>query len=62
MQQQVDFRLSVEELNLVLVALSQLPYAQVHELIARLQADIAPQLVAAATVNASTRAEATRSG
>ncbi len=38
---------SPEELNLVLVALAKLPYAQVHELIAAIQTEAGPQLLAA---------------
>ena len=43
----VKLGLSPEELNLVLVALAKLPYAQVHELIARIQTEAGPQLLAA---------------
>ncbi len=39
--------LSPDELNVVLVALSRLPYFQVHELIARIQTEVGPQLLAA---------------
>ncbi len=47
MEVRVELRLTPEDLNLVLVALGQLPYVQVHELIGRIQAEAGPQLVAA---------------
>ncbi len=43
----VSLRLTPPELNLVLVALGQLPYVQVHELIAHIQTEAGPQLLAA---------------
>lgn len=47
MATRVRLELSPEELNLVLVALAKLPYVQVHELIARIQTEAGPQLLAA---------------
>ena len=47
MQGRVELTVSLEELNLILVSLGQMPYAQVHELIARLQTEVGPQLVSA---------------
>jgi len=44
---EIELSLDAAELNLVLIALGQLPYVQVHELIARIQAQAGPQLVAA---------------
>jgi hypothetical protein len=43
----VNLSLTPEDLNLILVALSHLPYRQVHELIERIQKDAGPQLLAA---------------
>ncbi len=43
----VRLSLSAEELNLVLMALARLPYAQVHELIGRIQTEAGPQLLVA---------------
>lgn len=42
-------RLSLDELNLVLEAVGQLPYARVFTLVARLQGQAAEQLQAAAS-------------
>lgn len=39
--------LSPEELNMILLALGQLPYNQVSELIHHIQSEAGPQLVAA---------------
>ena len=44
----INLSLSPNDLNLVLVALGQLPYIQVHELIGRIQTEAGPQLLAAA--------------
>jgi hypothetical protein len=44
----VNVSLTPEDLNLVLVALSHLPYRQVYELIERIQKEAGPQLLAAA--------------
>jgi hypothetical protein len=44
----INLSLSPGDLNLVLVALGQLPYVQVHELIGRIQTEAGPQLLAAA--------------
>jgi hypothetical protein len=43
----VELHLTPKDLDLVLVALGQLPYVQVHDLIGRIQAEAGPQLVAA---------------
>ena len=37
-------KLTLDEANLVLTALANLPYAQVHSLISNLQNQVAPQL------------------
>jgi hypothetical protein len=42
----IKLSLTPDDLNLVLVALSQLPYRQVHELIERVQDEAGPQLLA----------------
>ena len=44
MQQQLNLELSIEETNLILKAVSQLPYYQVHELISKIQQQTYPQL------------------
>jgi hypothetical protein len=44
----VNLSLTPDDLNLILVALSHLPYRQVHELIERIQKDAGQQLQAAA--------------
>ena len=44
----VKLTLNPEDLNLILVSLSHLPYRQVHELIDRIQREAGPQLLAAA--------------
>lgn len=44
----VSLTLSPGELHLVLVALGQLPYVQVHELIGKIQTEAGPQLLTAA--------------
>ena len=44
----VQLSLTLDDLNLILVALSHLPYRQVHELIERIQKDAGPQLLTAA--------------
>jgi hypothetical protein len=44
----VKLSLTPDDLNLILVALSHLPYRQVHELIERIQKEAGPQLLAAA--------------
>jgi len=43
----IKLNLSPEELNLILLALGQLPYNQVSELIHQIQGEAGPQLVAA---------------
>jgi hypothetical protein len=43
----LNLNLSPEELNLILLALGQLPYNQVSELIHHIQCEAGPQLVAA---------------
>ena len=43
----IKLNLSPEELNLILLALGQLPYNQVSELIHQIQGEVGPQLVAA---------------
>ncbi len=47
MEAKIDLSLTPGDLNVILMALGQLPYVQVHELIARIQAEAGPQLVAA---------------
>lgn len=46
MREKLTVEISVEAANLVLMALSNLPYAQVHALIHDLQEQIGPQLIA----------------
>jgi hypothetical protein len=48
----IELGLSPEDLKLILLALGQLPYAQVHELIGRIEREAGPQLVAAARARA----------
>ena len=57
MAPRVRLELSPEELNLVLVAIARLPYVQVHELIARIQAEAGPQLLAAMQRGGAGRAQ-----
>ncbi|MEK6749780.1 MAG: hypothetical protein AABY83_11315 [Pseudomonadota bacterium] len=43
----IKLNLNADQLNTVLLALSQLPYHQVHELIEHIQSEAGPQLLAA---------------
>ncbi len=45
MSKSIKLELSVEEINLILNALSNLPYIQVHALIQNVQQQAGPQLV-----------------
>ena len=47
MEAKIDLSLTPGDLNVILMALGQLPYVQVHELIGRIQAEAGPQLLAA---------------
>lgn len=55
----VQLSLSPADLNLVLVALGQLPYVEVHQLIGHIQTEAGPQLLAAVQPEGGT-AEAAR--
>jgi hypothetical protein len=48
----INLTLKVEDVNLVLTALGNLPFIQVHELIAKIQAQATAQLQAQATMQA----------
>ena len=54
---QLNLSLSIEEANLLLKAASQLPYIQVHELIAKIQQQTYPQLEALQKERAEQQAE-----
>lgn len=43
----IKLNLNPDQLNIVLVALSNLPYHQVHELIEQIQNEVGPQLLEA---------------
>jgi hypothetical protein len=45
----INLALKIEDINLVLSALSNLPFIQVHELIGKIQVQAAAQLTAAAS-------------
>lgn len=55
----VRLTLAPEQLHLVLVALGRLPYEQVHELIATIQTEAGPQLLAASRAAAEPEAPPT---
>jgi hypothetical protein len=44
MPQQLTIKLTLDEANVILAALGNLPYIQVHSLIHNLQSQVAPQL------------------
>jgi hypothetical protein len=44
MSDQLNLRLTLDEANLILAALGNLPYVQVHTMIHNLQNQVAPQL------------------
>lgn len=54
MSEPLQLQITQEEASLILNALSNLPYIQVHQLIHNLQAQLGPQL-AAQTANAATQ-------
>lgn len=45
MQPHIKLEVNIEEINLIFMALGNLPYIQVHELIHKLQSQTGPQLV-----------------
>lgn len=47
MKTAVSLTVGCDDLQLILLALGQLPYVQVHELIERVQREAGPQLMAA---------------
>ena len=51
MEQKVQIELNANDLNLVLIALGQLPYNQVHELINRIHGEVGQQLTDAEKTN-----------
>jgi len=54
----ITIELSIDDTNLVLQALGQLPFVKVYELIGRIQAQAAPQVQAAAPATAEQSQEA----
>lgn len=54
MSEPLHLQITLEEASLILTALSNLPYIQVHQLIHNLQAQLGPQL-AVQTVGATQR-------
>jgi hypothetical protein len=50
---QIQLQLTVEEINLVLSSLGNLPFIQVHELIGKIQSQASEQLTAGANGNHS---------
>ena len=48
---EINLQLNVEEANLVLTALGNLPFIQVHELIGKIQCQASAQLLPAANGN-----------
>lgn len=62
MRSQIELSLTPEELQLILLALGQMPYVRVHELIGRIQSQVGPQLLAAAGTGGGPRVEASAPG
>ena len=53
---EINLSLKIEDVNLLLTALGNLPFIQVHELITKIQSQATPQLNDSANANNHTKA------